>query len=64
MPQGVRAELLVDPRRLEPVIEPPGHLALRQPRIAVGQEQRPAFTVAAAAALLQAGPQEGAQRGL
>ncbi len=62
--QSVGAQLLVDPRGPEPVIEPPGYLALGEARAAVREEQRPAVAGALAPALVQVGAQEGAQRGL
>jgi len=53
MPQGVGSELFVYPRGLEPVFEPSRDLALAKARPAIGEEQRPAFSVALAAALFE-----------
>mgnify|MGYP005863373605 CR=1 FL=1 len=64
VPKPMRAELLVDPRGLEPILEPPGHLALAEPFPVVGEEHGSAFSVALASAFDQVTPQEGAQGGL
>lgn len=53
MPQGVGCELFFDPRGFEPVFEPSGNLTLAKARPAIGEEQRPAFSVALAAALFE-----------
>ncbi len=60
MSERMWAELLVDTRRLEPVVEPPGNLALAEPLTSVGEEQGLAFSVARPSALCQVGSQKGA----
>jgi len=62
--QRMRAELLFDPRRPEPLVEPSGHLALAETGPAVGEEKRPAFPVAETSALFEVAAQEGAKGGL
>ena len=65
VPQGVRAELFVDPSlpgASDRAAWTPG--APTGASVAVGEKQRPAFAVALAAALLQVGAQKGAQGGL
>ena len=53
VPQCMRSKLLLDPRCLEPVFEPPRDLTLTKACPAVGEEQRPAFPVALTAAFFQ-----------
>ncbi len=64
VPQTVGTDALADARLSQPVLDAVGDLPRRQARSAVGEEQRPAFAIALAAALVQVGAQEGAQRGL
>ena len=60
VPEGMWAELLIDARRLEPILQPPGNLSLAEPLTSIGEEQGLAFSIAGASAHSKVGSQEGA----
>ena len=60
MSERMWAELLVDTRGFEPVVESPGNLSLAEPLTSVGEEHCLAFSVAGASAHSKVGSQEGA----